>query len=859
MDRIVIKGARQHNLKNIDLSLPRNRLIVITGVSGSGKSSLAFDTLFAEGQRRYLEALALHQRYSIQRLDAPAVDEIQGLSPAVAIDQRSVVRSPRSTVGTLTEIHDFLRLLFAHLGTLHCPACRREVHATSIPEMVREVFLSWPKGTRLFILAPLGESKEKEIPSLVRKLKRDGFARIRINGEILDLDPLPHLPRRPVYQMDVVVDRLILDPEKHRRLTDSIELSSRIGGQLVKVLSLDGEEKVFSELFRCTSCDRRFPELTPNLFSTHHPSGACPVCKGLGRVWGVDSSRSRLTRSSTNQKEEEEAEEKCRPFSPACPTIPCPDCEESGLQPIARSVLLGNLAIHQVSAMGFQQVRQWLENLDLSPSQSIIAERPRKEILSRLRTLEELGVGYLTLNRSTQTLSGGEAQRVRLTQQIGTPMSGILYVLDEPSIGLHPRDHQRLMHILLRLRDQGNTVIVVEHDRETILEADHVVDLGPGAGLLGGEVLFSGKPGDLLGQPNSLTGQYLSRTRDIPVPTRRRKPQSGHLRVIGASGHNLKKITVDFPIGCLTCVTGVSGSGKSTLVLDTLYAALARQLSGRKSPMAPLERIEGADKIQRVLLIDQLPIGKTPRSTPATYTDLFAHIRRIFSQIPEARVRGYGPSRFSFNVKGGRCEGCRGEGMQGVDMVFLPNIFVTCPLCRGSRFREETLDVKFKGKSIAEVLEMTVHEAAALFESFPSVRHKLAAMEEVGLGYLRLGQPATTLSGGEAQRVKIAAELGRQSSANTLYILDEPTTGLHLDDIQKLLHLLQRLVDLGHTVILIEHHPDVIKVADHLIDLGPEGGFEGGHVIACGTPEEVCRVESSYTAHYLRPLLVGRS
>ncbi len=854
MDRIVIKGARQHNLKNVDLSLPRDRLIVITGVSGSGKSSLAFDTLFAEGQRRYLEALSLHSRYAVPHLDAPEVDEIQGLSPAIAVDQRSIVRSPRSTVGTLTEISDFLRLLYARLGTLHCPVCRLEVRALSIPEMVGEIFRAWPLGSRLLILAPLGLVKEREVPGILRKLKREGFARVRIDGQVLDLDPLPRFPRSLVYRVEVVVDRLILDSSKLQRFRDSMELAAKMGGQQVRVYRPDGEEKTFSETARCTSCGGTFPELTPGLFSTQHPAGACAACKGLGAVCGEQRPKGRAPRDDTSEGESGEDPMDLEDG----PGIPCPQCRGSGLGLISRSVKLGGLAIHQVSEMGLEDLDRWLSSLDLSSSRSVIAERPLKEIRARLRTLKELGMGYLKLNRTARSLSGGEAQRVRLTQQLGTPLSGVLYVLDEPSVGVHPRDHERLMRILFRLRDEGNTVVVVEHDRETILGADHVVDLGPGAGLLGGEILFSGPPQDLMRQPNSLTGQYLSGRKTIPVPTRRRKPRKGFLRIVGATGHNLKGITVEFPLGCLTCVTGVSGSGKSTLVFDTLYAALARQLFASKNPGAPLERLEGWEKIQRVVLIDQLPIGRNPRSTPATYTGVFAPIREIFSQLPEARVRGYGPSRFSFNVKGGRCEGCKGEGTRIVDMVFLPDVSVTCPLCGGSRYRDETLEVKFKGKSIAEVLQMTVYEASNHFENFPSVRHKLEVIQEVGLGYLRLGQSATTLSGGEAQRVKIAAELGRKSAVDALYLLDEPTTGLHLDDIRRLLHMLQKLVDLGHTAILIEHHPDVVKTADYVVDLGPEGGQQGGNVVAQGTPEEVAQVESSHTARYLRPLLGGR-
>ena len=850
MDLIRIYGARQHNLKNVDLDIPRLKFTVITGVSGSGKSSLAFDTLFAEGQRRYVEALSTYARQFLQNVGAPLVDNIEGLSPSIAIEQKGLPRNPRSTVGTLTEIHDHLRLLYARLGTIHCPDCSIPVRAHTIPQMVREIYDEWPEGSRLLVVSPLAEIKERELSGLLKRLRRDGFARIRLDGKVFELEPLPALPRRPAYRLEIVIDRLILRDRIDRRLTDSLELASGMGGGLAGVVRQDGVEKLFSARLRCASCGREFPEPFPGLFSFQHPSGMCLACKGLGVAGpeddeSVDTSRTGEDPLGTRQDRSD----------PYVPESPCPLCGGARLNEIARSVRLGGLGIHELAALPVPGVRDWLEHLDLSPTRAQIAERPIREILRRLGNMDELGLAYLTLARSSHTLSGGEAQRIRLAHQTGSALSGILYVLDEPSIGLHPRDHRRLLSVLFRLRDTGNTVVVVEHDRETILRADYVVDMGPGAGTLGGEVVFNGSPEDLVKDTTSLTGLYLSGRKQIPIPARRHAFDRGSLVVAGARGHNLKGITVSFPLGCITCVTGVSGSGKSTLVLQTLYRALARDLYGSKAPPAPFDRIENAGTVRKVVLVDQAPIGRTPRSTPATYSGLFDLIRGLFSHLPESRARGYGPNRFSFNVRGGRCETCKGEGLQRIEMFFLPDVYVMCPACGGSRYNRETLDILFKGKSIAEILEMTVQEAAPIFESFPALRAKLDTLFEVGLGYLRLGQPATTLSGGEAQRVKLAAELSRKASGGTLYILDEPTTGLHFDDVQKLLHVLQRLADLGHTVITIEHHPDVIKTADYVIDLGPEGGDQGGEVVATGTPEEVAEVTSSYTGQYLKQVL----
>jgi excinuclease ABC subunit A len=843
MKQITIRGARQHNLKNIDLDLPRLKLIVITGVSGSGKSSLAFDTLYAEGQRRYMESLSTYARQFLQRLDAPQVDAIEGLSPAIAIEQKGLPQNPRSTVGTLTEIYDYLRLLYARLGTVYCPACNAPVRAYTIPQMVHEVF-DWPEGSRLLILAPLGKVKEKELPKALLRLRRDGFVRVRINGKIFELDPPPALPRQPDYDTDVVVDRIILNTDKSRRLSDALELASRIGQGSVRAVRTEGGEKSFSERFRCDLCGQEMTEPTPSLFSLHHPSGACTACNGLG--YSAQS-----LQSSVDNDDDEETSASAPPEEWSV----CPECRGSRLNERARSVRLGELGIHEISHLPICDLRDWLVKLALSPTESQIASRPKQEILHRLDALEELGLPYLSLDRSVHTLSGGEGQRIRLANQISAPLSGVLYVLDEPSIGLHPRDHEKLLHILFRLRDAGNTVVVVEHDAQTILQSDYVVDIGPGAGTHGGNVVFSGTPDVLLKDSESLTGLYLSGRKSITIPRRRKPFSQGMLRLTGARGNNLKSIDVSFPLGCLICITGVSGSGKSTLVLDTLYKALSRQLYNSHASPEPFDRIDGAEAIHKIIHVDQSPLGRTPRSNPATSTGLFSLVRQLYSQIPEARARGYGANRFSFNVKGGRCEVCKGEGAQRVDMAFLPDVYVTCPACLGTRYNRETLEILFKGKSIAEMLDMTVHQAAGFFENQPLIRHKLEVMQEVGLGYLRLGQPATMLSGGEAQRVKLARELSRKTRMKALYLMDEPTTGLHFDDIEKLLHVLQKLVDAGHTVILIEHNLDVIKTADYVIDLGPEGGEAGGFVVADGTPEEVAEVDASYTGRYLRQAL----
>jgi len=855
-DLIVIRGARQHNLKNIDLAIPRNRFVVITGVSGSGKSSLAFDTLFAEGQRRYVEALSTYARQFLQRLEPPLVDEIQGLSPAIAIEQKGLSHNPRSTVGTLTEIYNYLRLLFTRFGTVFCPACKKPVLAHTIAQMLAEICEEWPAGSRIMVAAPLGSIEEKAMPGICRGLRRDGFARVRINGKIYDLDPLPLPPRRPAHEMEVLVDRLILSASKTRRLTDSLELAATKGAGTVSVIRTDGAVKFFSEHFRCITCGREMIEPSPGLFSFHHPSGACPRCRGIGYFDSSLKPKPKMKGEGTpDDLEEEVFSSEQQPGGPSGGEIPCSLCMGGRLNEAARSVRLGGLGIHEASGLAVPAFRDWLKGLSFTPAQMQIAARPIEEMIRRLDHMEELGLAYLSIDRSANTLSGGEAQRVRLVHQTSGPLSGVLYVLDEPSIGLHPRDHQRLLNILFRLRDAGNSLVVVEHDSQTILQADYVVDMGPGAGILGGEVMFAGSPEELLKHSASLTGRYLSGEKRIPVPARRRTPDRGFIRISGATGRNLKGIAADFPIGCITCVTGVSGSGKSTLVLYTLYRALARRIYGSMAPPGPFDSLENAGDLRRIVLIDQSPIGRTPRSIPATCSGVFGLVRDLFSRLPEARARGYRANRFSFNAKGGRCEVCKGEGVQRIEMYFLPDVYVQCPACHGSRYGSDALEIRYKGRTVAQVLDMTFYEAADFFENIPSMRRKFETFLEVGLGYLKLGQPATTLSGGEAQRVRLASELSRKGRGNALYILDEPTTGLHFDDIQKLLHVLQRLADLGHTIIIIEHHPDVIKTADRVIDLGPEGGENGGCVVASGTPEEVALEEQSFTGTYLRKVL----
>ncbi|MEW6388516.1 MAG: excinuclease ABC subunit UvrA [Thermodesulfobacteriota bacterium] len=933
-DKIIIRGAREHNLQSLDLELPRHRFIVITGVSGSGKSSLAFDILYAEGQRRYVESLSAYARQFLELMDKPDVDYIEGLSPAIAIEQRSASKNPRSTVATATEIYDYLRVLFARVGTPYCYQCGQAIAALSVPQMVEQI-LSLPAGARVTILAPLVVNRKGEHQKLLERLQREGYSRIRLNGEMVELEDLPVLDKNRRHTIDAVVDRLVLKPEVVPRLTDSLELALSLAGGAVRLAVAGGEELLFSERFACDRCGLSLPEINPQLFSFNSPQGACPGCSGLGTRMVIDpelvvpnpdlSLREGAVRPWANyhslrHQQMLEALQKQynfslktpfrdlpgtvrqvllfgsgdepvnffyehqgrrnfvpRPFPGVVPLLrkryqesdsslvraeieqymavrPCPDCQGARLRREALAVKINGANISEVTRFPVVQALKWFAGLDLSPRQMEIGRRVLKEIMERLGFLLEVGLDYLTLDRGTATLAGGEAQRIRLATQIGSKLSGVLYILDEPSIGLHPRDTQKLLNTLKVLRDLGNTVIVVEHDPQTINQADFVVDMGPGAGREGGRLVFSGPPAKLLRHARSLTGLYLSGRREIPLPRERRAPK-GYLRLEEAQGHNLQKIDVDLPLGVLTCVTGVSGSGKSTLVMDTLYQALRQRLYRAKIPAAPYGRLSGVEQLDKVINIDQSPIGRTPRSNPATYTGVFTQIRELFAQVPEARLRGYRPGRFSFNVRGGRCEACHGEGINKIEMHFLPDVYVRCEVCHGLRYNPATLEIRYKGKTIAEVLEMTVDQALEVFGPVPALRDRLQTLADVGLGYVQLGQSATTLSGGEAQRLKLSRELSKRATGRTLYILDEPTTGLHLADIEKLLLVLDRLVAAGNTVVIIEHNLEVIKTADWLIDLGPEGGDKGGRLVAVGPPEEVARHPESYTGQFLREIL----
>jgi len=937
-DKIVIRGAREHNLKEIDLEIPRNCLVVFTGVSGSGKSSLAFDTIYAEGQRRYIESLSAYARQFLGQLDKPDVDLLEGLSPSISIDQKTASRNPRSTVGTVTEIYDYFRLLFARVGTPHCPRCRQPIAQQTVQQMVDQV-LTLPVGSRLQILAPLVRSKKGEHLRLLEEVRRKGYVRVRVDGEIRDLEEEIVLDKKRKHTVEVVVDRLILKEEAEEvqtRLADSLETALKLSEGLVLVQVLDGEEHLFSDQFACPDCGFSYGEISPRIFSFNSPYGACSECGGLGvrmeldpekvipnpdlsiaegaifpwswgmryfsrfleataQAYGVDLKKpfkelneegkeiilygspeavefSHVNAYGRRKKyrrrfpgilkvledryndhyySEEKQEELHRFMS----SRPCPACGGARLKEASLAVTVGGKNIAEVTAMSVSQAGEFFNRLELTEKQRYIARQVLKEIHSRLGFLEKVGLEYLTLDRSASTLSGGEAQRIRLATQIGAGLTGVIYILDEPSIGLHQRDNHRLLETLESLRDLGNTVIVVEHDEETMRRADFLVDIGPGAGAAGGRIVSAGSLDKILNAPDSITGEYLSGKQKIEVSWSRRQPDTRKVTVKGARGHNLQNIDVDFPLGVFTCVTGVSGSGKSTLVNEILARELTRKLQRGQQRGEEHDCIEGLEHLDKVVEIDQSPIGRTPRSNPATYTGLFDGIRELFSQTQEARMRGYKPGRFSFNVKGGRCESCRGDGILKIEMHFLPDVYVPCEVCQGKRYNRETLEVRFKGLNIAEVLDLTVEEALEVFSAIPRVQRKLQYLNDVGLGYLRLGQPATTLSGGEAQRVKLATELSRRTNGRTFYILDEPTTGLHLDDINKLLQVLERLVDNGNTVVVIEHHLDVIKKADHIIDLGPEGGAQGGLVIARGTPEEVSLQEASYTGHFLRPVL----
>ena len=934
-EKIIIQGARQHNLKNIDVELPRNKLLVITGLSGSGKSTLAFDTLYAEGQRRYVESLSTYARQFLERMDKPDVDLIEGLSPAIAIEQKAASHNPRSTVGTVTEIYDYLRLLFARVGTPHCHNCGRPISSQTIDQIVDRV-MSLTEGSRAIILAPLVTGQKGGHQKLFKRLKKEGFARVRIDGKILDIEEISELGKTKKHDIDVVVDRLIVKDGIRKRLADSLELALAQSGGLVAV-DIPGKETIlFSEKSACITCGISYPEFTPASFSFNSPQGACPACDGLGwtteldsdliipnpelslregavSVWAKRNSMhfieflDALTKTYgtdiyTPFKELPEAFQHTilygsghdpinfyfersnrrytyqKPFEGVIPNLKrryretdsnyireeikqymnfktCSECSGTKLNLSSRSVRIGNLNIHEITTLAIAKSRNFFLDLRLNGKKEIIARRILKEIVERLGFLQSVGLSYLTLDRSAQSLSGGESQRIRLATQIGSKLTGVLYVLDEPSIGLHQKDNQQLLATLLKMRDLGNTVLVVEHDEETIRAADYVVDMGPAAGVNGGEVVFAGPPDQLLTHKTSLTGQYLSGRKTIQVPTTRRHNNEQQLVLKGAAQNNLKDIDASFPLGCFTCVTGVSGSGKSTLVLETLYPALVQRLRHARITAGSHRDLRGLEHIDKVVNIDQSPIGRTPRSNPGTYTGLFSYIRELFSRTPEARMRGYKPGRFSFNVKGGRCEACQGDGIIKIEMHFLPDVYVACDVCHGERYNRETLEIRYKGKNIKEVLEMTVNQSFSFFARITKIKSKLETLREVGLGYIQIGQAATTLSGGEAQRVKLSRELSKKGTGKTVYILDEPTTGLHADDIGKLLGVLNQLVKAGNTVIVIEHNLDVIKMADHIIDLGPEGGDEGGYIIGCGTPEEITKISKSYTGQFLAKIL----
>jgi excinuclease ABC subunit A len=831
--KIVIHGARVHNLKNIDVEIPRERLVVVTGVSGSGKSSLAFDTLYAEGQRRYLESLSADARQLLQAMERPDVESIEGLSPAIAIQPKTGIFSPRSTVGTLTEIYDYLRLLYARAGQPTCIQCGRPVVAHTTEQIVDEVLLL-PGPRRMVILAPI-KPDGRDARERLAELARAGFTRVMIDREVEQLSEDVYAKANQAGAIHLIVDRLVARDGVQKRLADSIEIASRYGDGVVKI-EVAGEETgeplemIFSRTLTCVRCAISIPEIEPRLFSFNSPSGACPACSGMGFI-----SKAGGRGGEANA-------------GPA--TDLCNQCHGSRLRPESLTIKFGGKSIAEVASLTAKDALIFFSEVKLAGKEAKVGKKVLDEITCRLRFLEEVGLEYLSLNRSSRSLSGGEAQRVRLTTQVGSNLAGVLYILDEPSIGLHQNDNARLMALLEQLRDRGNSVILVEHDPQIILAADYIIDMGPGAGLDGGEIVARGTPAEIMAHADSLTGQYLSGRAQIAIPAQRRKG-SGSLVVTGAREHNLKNITVAFPIGALTCVTGVSGAGKSSLVMDILYPALAVRLHHTSRKIGQFDDLRGWDHFDRLIAVDQSPIGLTPRSNPATYTGIYDDIRALFAQLPEARVRGYKPARFSFNASGGRCEACRGDGVLRVDMYFLSDVYVTCDVCKGRRYNRETLEIKYKGLSIADILELTVNQAAELLNHFPSIHEKLLTLREVGLGYVRLGQTASTLSGGEAQRVKLARELARRSTGRSLYILDEPTTGLHFEDVKKLLDLLNRLTDLGNTVIVIEHNLDVIKTADYVIDLGPGAGAEGGEVVAQGTPEQVASVAGSLTGHYL--------
>jgi excinuclease ABC subunit A len=837
---IVIRGARVHNLKNIDLEIPRGRLVVITGVSGSGKSSLAFDTLFAEGQRRYLESLAADARQLLQQMEKPDVDTIDGLSPTIAIQQNTGLASPRSTVGTITDIYDYLRLFFARVGQPTCVACGREIRAYAVEQIVDQL-LALPAQTRIIILAPIPLSHPSAVIERLRELARQGFTRVKVDGRVYELGGDIDIDAKEAGELDLVIDRLVLRDGIEKRLADSLEVASRHGDQVIKI-QIDGAdetnlagEMIFSQKFACVNCGTAITELTPSLFSFNSPLGACATCKGLGVI-------SRHPKRSKRSGEDLVAE-------------PCPDCSGTRLNRQSRAVRIGGNDISQLAAWPIAATLEFLDELTSADPRNVIGQKIIAEIVSRMRCMAQLGLDYLSLDRPSVTLSGGELQRVRLATQIGSGLAGVLYILDEPSIGLHQRDNAQLIELLKQLRDAGNSVVVVEHDPETILAADHIIDMGPGAGVHGGHVVAQGSPAGIVNDSRSLTARYLSGAVQIPTPVRRRQSSGKFLTIKSAGARNLKNITVALPIGAMTCVTGVSGAGKSTLVMEVLYHGLVKRLQGFKPNDPAYGELVGWEHFDRVIGVDQAPIGRTPRSNPATYVGLYDHLRDLFARLPETRVRGYKAERFSFNARGGRCEACSGDGVTRVELYFLPEVFVTCAVCKGRRYNRETLEIKYKGMSIADILDLTVDQALELLNSIPPIHDRLRTLRDVGLGYLHLGQSATTLSGGEAQRIKLARELARRSTGRSFYVLDEPTTGLHFDDVKKLLELLNRLIDLGNTIVVVEHNLDMIKSADYIIDMGPEGGTRGGEVVAKGTPEEVARASKSITGQYLNPYL----